>query len=317
MEAHDLRDTPITIIGSGAIGGTVGAFLTDAGYDVTLVDIVREHVDAMNTRGLKISGLRGERTFPVKAIHSDDLRGPLGVAFLCVKGHFTDGAMRQIAPLLAPDGFILSLQNGLNEEIIASYVGRERTVGAFVHFGADYIAPGEIVLDSFLGSGTTAAVAHKMGRRWIGCDLGYGAVQTARRRLQRIVQETGPGLALYHLDDAPPPPASDTNVVTVRCTRLDAQTAQIEIVDYQAETQTAKRRARAHAATDWRALVDAVDIDPAYNGAVLRPVVMDLPRKRRSVVQGQYLVQVDDAPTQIAVRVTDIFGQEQVIVQTV
>jgi adenine-specific DNA-methyltransferase len=64
-------------------------------------------------------------------------------------------------------------------------------------------------------------------------------------------------------------------------------------------------------------LVDAVDIDPAYNGAVLRPVVMDLPRKRRAVVQGQYVVQVADAPAQIAVRVTDIFGQEHILVETV
>ena len=49
----------------------------------------------------------------------DELRGPLGATFLCVKGHFTDGAMQQIAPLLAPDGFVLSLQNGLNEAVIA------------------------------------------------------------------------------------------------------------------------------------------------------------------------------------------------------
>jgi 2-dehydropantoate 2-reductase len=146
MEEHDLRNTPITIVGAGAIGGTVGAFLTDAGYDVTLVDIVPEHVQAMNERGLRITGLRGDRTFPVKAVVADDLRGPLGVTFLCVKGHFTEPAMQQIGPLLAPDGYILSLQNGLNEEIIARHVGAERTVGAFVHFGADYIEPGLIQL---------------------------------------------------------------------------------------------------------------------------------------------------------------------------
>jgi adenine-specific DNA-methyltransferase len=131
------------------------------------------------------------------------------------------------------------------------------------------------------------------------------------------VQDTGPGFALYHLDDAPQPTVSEPGTVDVRCTRLDGQTAQVEIVDYQAPTQTVRRRLRAHIAPDWRALVDAIDIDPAYNGAVLRPVVMDLPRKRRAVVQGQYLVQVAEAPTQIAVRVTDIFGQEQMVVQTV
>ena len=146
MNKHDLRNTPITIVGAGAIGGTVGAFMADAGYDVTLVDVVPEHVQVMNERGLRITGRRGDRTFPVKAVLTNDLRGPLGVTFLCVKGHFTEPAMQQIGPLLAPDGYILSLQNGLNEEIIARHVGSERTIGAFVHFGADYIEPGLIQL---------------------------------------------------------------------------------------------------------------------------------------------------------------------------
>jgi 2-dehydropantoate 2-reductase len=142
----DLRETPITIIGAGAIGGTVGAFLHEAGYDVTLVDVVPEHVEAMNERGLRITGYRGDRIVPVKAVLPADVQAPLGVTFLCVKGHFTDAAMRQYGPLLADDGYVLSLQNGLNEEIIASHVGRERTVGAFVHFGADYLEPGLIQL---------------------------------------------------------------------------------------------------------------------------------------------------------------------------
>jgi 2-dehydropantoate 2-reductase len=144
---HDtLRSTPVTIVGAGAIGGTVGAFLHDAGYDVTLVDVVEEHVRAMNAHGLRITGFRGDRVFPVKAVLGSELRGPLGVTFLCVKGHFTGPAMQQIAPLLASDGYVLSLQNGLNEEIIAQHVGAHRTVGAFVHFGADYLEPGLIQL---------------------------------------------------------------------------------------------------------------------------------------------------------------------------
>ena len=146
-------------------------------------------------------------------------------------------------------------------------------------------------------------------------------VKPARRRLQRIVQETGPGFAVYQIEGAPPPPSSGAGEVIVRCTRLDGQTAQVEIVDVQPPAQTTPanrvRRARTHTASDWRALVDAIDIDPAYNGSVLRPVVMDLPRKRRAVVQGQYLVQVAETPTEIAVRVTDIFGQEQLVVQRV
>ena len=49
-------------------------------------------------------------------------------------------------PRLAPDGFVVSLQNGVNEPLIASLVGAERTVGAFVNFGADYLGPGRIFL---------------------------------------------------------------------------------------------------------------------------------------------------------------------------
>jgi 2-dehydropantoate 2-reductase len=146
VTGDDLRGKPITIVGAGAIGGTIGAYLDDAGYDVTLVDAAPEHVEAIRERGLRITGVRGEQTFHPSVILADELEGPLGVTFLCVKGHFTGPAMDQIAPLLAPDGYVLSLQNGLNEALIAERVGAERTVGAFVHFGADLLEPGLIQL---------------------------------------------------------------------------------------------------------------------------------------------------------------------------
>jgi len=146
VTGDDLRGKPITIVGAGAIGGTIGAYLDDTGYDVTLVDAAPEHVEAIRESGLHISGVRGEQTFHPSVILADELGGPLSVTFLCVKGHFTEPAMDQIAPLLAPDGYVLSLQNGLNEALIAERVGAERTVGAFVHFGADLLEPGLIQL---------------------------------------------------------------------------------------------------------------------------------------------------------------------------
>ncbi len=146
MADDDLRGKPITIVGAGAIGGTIGAYLHDAGYDVTLVDAAPEQVEAIRERGLRITGVRGEQTFHPRVISADELEGPLRVTFLCVKGHFTGSAMDQIGPLLAPDGFVLSLQNGLNETLIAERIGAERTVGAFVHFGADLLEPGLIQL---------------------------------------------------------------------------------------------------------------------------------------------------------------------------
>jgi 2-dehydropantoate 2-reductase len=145
----------ITVWGAGAIGGTIGAMLTKAGYDVTLVDVVPEHVRIMSEQGLRLSGGRGDERYPVKAKLASEVTEPLEIVFLAVKGHFTDQAMQQIAPLLKPDGYVVSTQNGLCEEIIAKHVGEERTVGCFVHFGADYIEPGHILFsndaDIFLG----------------------------------------------------------------------------------------------------------------------------------------------------------------------
>jgi 2-dehydropantoate 2-reductase len=158
---EDLIDAPITIVGAGAIGGTIGAYLGDAGYDVTLVDVVPEHVRAISERGLRITGARGERTFRPRAILVDELKGPLKVVFLCVKGHLTEGAMDRIEPILSPDGFVLSLQNGLNEALIAERIGARRSVGAFVHFGADLIKPGLIRL----GYEETIRVGELDGRR--------------------------------------------------------------------------------------------------------------------------------------------------------
>ena len=49
--------------------------------------------------------------------------------------------------------------------------------------------PGNLILDCFGGSGTTAAVAQRLGRRWIAADINKGAIQTTSRRLQTIIQE--------------------------------------------------------------------------------------------------------------------------------
>src|SRR5687768_8438242 len=91
----------ITIYGSGAIGGTVGAFMAKAGEDVLFVDKVAEHVDAMNKTGLRISG---ETSFaiPARAVLPENLKGPLGLVFLAVKSQDTEAALDTIAPLAGP-----------------------------------------------------------------------------------------------------------------------------------------------------------------------------------------------------------------------
>ena len=132
------------IWGAGAIGGTLGAHLARAGHDVTMVDAVVEHVDAIGRHGLRITGPIAEFTVSVPAFTPETLHGRWDTIVLATKAHHTEAAVRALAPHLTDEGFVVSAQNGLNEIAIARVVGDTRTVGAFVNFGADYLEPGVI-----------------------------------------------------------------------------------------------------------------------------------------------------------------------------
>ena len=132
------------IWGAGAIGGTLGAYLARAGKDVTMVDMVVEHVDAIARAGLRVTGPIEAFTVRVPAFTPLTLSGTWDEIILATKAHHTDAAVRALRPNLTDNGYVVSAQNGLNELAIAEAVGAERTVGAFVNFGADYMEPGVI-----------------------------------------------------------------------------------------------------------------------------------------------------------------------------
>jgi 2-dehydropantoate 2-reductase len=132
------------VVGAGAIGGTVGARLVRDGHRVLFCDADAEHVAAINADGLSIEGPVEQFTVRARAVLPDELPDRLQTVLLAVKTQDTVAAIERIAPLLADDGVVVSLQNGLNPPAIAQLIGAERTIGAFVNFGADYLAPGRI-----------------------------------------------------------------------------------------------------------------------------------------------------------------------------
>src|SRR5436853_3841099 len=135
----------ITIYGAGAIGGVTGAALARAGQGVVLVDRAEDHVAAMNAHGLTIESREGSVTVPVRAITPGALGHGLGLVLLAVKSQDTPAALQVLVPRLAEPGAIVSMQNGLNEELIAAAVGERRTVGCLVNWAADWTAPGRIL----------------------------------------------------------------------------------------------------------------------------------------------------------------------------
>jgi 2-dehydropantoate 2-reductase len=132
------------IWGAGAIGGTLGAYLARAGDEVTMVDTVVEHVDAITRDGLRVTGPIDEFTVRMPAFTPQTLSGTWDAIILATKAHHTGVAVRALLPHLGAGGYVVSAQNGLNELAIADVAGAARTVGAFVNFGADYLEPGVI-----------------------------------------------------------------------------------------------------------------------------------------------------------------------------
>jgi len=132
------------IWGTGAIGGTLAAYLGRAGDDVTCVDTVAEHVAAINATGLRVTGPIDDFTIALPAFTPDTVTGTWDTIVLATKAHHTGAAMRAVLPHLSAAGCVVSAQNGLNELTIAESAGAARTVGAFVNFGADYLEPGVI-----------------------------------------------------------------------------------------------------------------------------------------------------------------------------
>lgn len=144
----------IVAFGAGAIGSSIAAYLTRVGHDVTVIDPWFAHMVAIQKRGLHVTDPDGDFTVQMRALHVDQVKevgAPIDVLFLGVKSQDTEWATRYVAPYLAPDGFIISAQNSLNEEIISSVVGPEKTMGLVVTISAAVYEPGELLRNSAIG----------------------------------------------------------------------------------------------------------------------------------------------------------------------
>ena len=307
--------------------------------------------------------------------------------------------------------------------------------------------PGDLVLDCFVGSGTTPAVAQKLGRRWIASDINKGAVQTTSKRLQTVIQEqrAEPRQAPLDLadEDAPPRPASlafsvyrvndydlhiqhnEAVALAVEhigiermktdpyfegtlgrklvkivpfnhpLTPLDLQTLKDELetrktedrdvvivclgketavdpwlddynrhrpvnnislielrtdqkygkflVHQPAQAQVEIRREGdtlvvaiedflsptiverlemdmplfKATITDWRAMVDCVMIDTAYEGGVFNIARSDVPERKDDLVAGRYELPAPEGETTVAVKIIDMLGEEVLVTETV
>ena len=145
----------IGIMGSGALGSYVAAFLAKEGEDVTIVDMWPEHVNTINEKGLHVTGSQGPFTVPIKAMHLTDAQSiydKFDYVFISMKSYDTEWSTYFIDRYVKPEGFFISLQNCWNDTVIASIVGAERSLGCIAsHIEVALWEPGHVTRGGQVG----------------------------------------------------------------------------------------------------------------------------------------------------------------------
>jgi 2-dehydropantoate 2-reductase len=133
------------VIGAGSMGSLYGGLLARAGFDVALVDVWQEHLDAIRRNGLHLDGITGDLRIPVRAMTRVDEVAPVNCAIILTDANSTREAAETARRVLGTDGFALTLQNGIgNVEALGEVLGDGRVLGGTSNHSAALQGPGHV-----------------------------------------------------------------------------------------------------------------------------------------------------------------------------
>ena len=138
-------DKKIAVLGTGANGSCTAANLTDAGYDVVLIDQWAAHVEAMRENGLLINMPDEELHVEPRAYHLSDvctLNEKYDIVFLLAKAYDTRWMCEFVKPYLQDDGLLVGIQNAMTVDDIIDVLGPSRTLGCVVELSSEIFTPG-------------------------------------------------------------------------------------------------------------------------------------------------------------------------------
>jgi 2-dehydropantoate 2-reductase len=146
MKNSDLK---FLVVGAGAIGGITAALLKKNGTDVEIVCKYDDYALLISNIGINIAGVCGEFKIKITAYGSfTQVREKKDIILLATKATDTMEVIRSIDSVLKKDGFLISLQNGICEDELASVAGNNRIIGCVTGWGATMLSKGNLVMTS-------------------------------------------------------------------------------------------------------------------------------------------------------------------------
>ena len=128
----------IALLGAGSIGTILGALISRGGENIVLVDSYKNQVESLNQNGAKIIGFM-DCIIPVKAILPNEMSGKYDLIISTTKQTTLTESLTNALPFMHDQTIVLTLQNGIPEDISKRIVGEERVMGGGVEFGASWV----------------------------------------------------------------------------------------------------------------------------------------------------------------------------------
>jgi len=142
------------IIGAGPVGGIMGVHLANAGHEVFLVDVIKEHLDEIQMNGFSLTGFHdmNARFSADKLCYSIEELGAkdVDILFISIKTSLLNKLLPMIEKVVKPGSTIVSLQNGMDtEDLIAETFGKENTLRIVVNYAGNLLTHGTVRMSFF------------------------------------------------------------------------------------------------------------------------------------------------------------------------
>ena len=147
------KNLNVAVLGAGAMGCLFGGLLAEKGLKVTLIDVWKEHIDAINKNGLKMDGFGGDRFIKINATNDPKSISPVDVVIVMCKATALEQALTNAKSIVGDKTVLMSFQNGIGHEaIMQNIVGIDKVLGGTTTQASNILGPGHIKNHSSLPS---------------------------------------------------------------------------------------------------------------------------------------------------------------------